>query len=135
MTAEHPNVSLLKRLDLRNLADAADLFAPDFVWHYFNSKLPDVHGDYVGLEGLQTFFRKIGAETNGTFEVTPVSVTPVGNELVVTHVRDTLTLQGEQIALDVVVVWRVVDDRLAEAWDIPSLHAMASLPGNVGATV
>ena len=31
MTEEHPNISLLKRLDLRNLAAAKDLMAEDVV--------------------------------------------------------------------------------------------------------
>jgi hypothetical protein len=49
MTKEHPNVSLVKRFDPRNLAGAADLIADDFVWHFFNPRLPDVQGDYFGL--------------------------------------------------------------------------------------
>jgi len=36
MTEAHPNVSLLKRLDLRNLAAAKDVIAEDVVWHFFN---------------------------------------------------------------------------------------------------
>ena len=42
MTDEHPNLALLKRLDFNNLAGAAGLFAEEFVWHYFNPRLPDV---------------------------------------------------------------------------------------------
>ena len=49
LTEEHPHISLFKQLDLRNLGEASDLFAEDFVWHYFNSHLPDLEGDYVGL--------------------------------------------------------------------------------------
>ena len=122
MSEEHPNVSLLKRLDLRNLEACADLFAADFVWHFFNDRLPDVQGDYVGLAGLKAFFDKLGAGTGGTFAVEPISVTPFGDELVVTHVRDTMTLQGTALEIDAVVVWRIVDGRLAEAWDIPAIN-------------
>ena len=32
MTEEHPNISLFKQLDLRNLGETSDLFAEDFVW-------------------------------------------------------------------------------------------------------
>lgn len=60
MTEEDPNVALLKRLDLRNLGEVSDLFAQDCVWHHFNSQLPDLEGDYVGLEGLQAFLEKLG---------------------------------------------------------------------------
>jgi len=123
MTEEHPNISLFKRLDLRNLSEASDLFAEDFVWHYFNSHLPDLEGDYVGLGGLQAFFEKLGGVTGGTFEVEPISTTPCGDELVVTHVRNRLVVGGAPIEVDAVVVWRIVGGRLAEAWDIPAVNA------------
>ena len=119
---EHANVSLLKRVDVGNLAGAADLFAKDFVWHFFNPRLPDVQGDYVGITGLQTFFEKLGAATGGTFEVEPISVTPFGDELVVTYAKDRLVFEGMPIEIDVVVVWRIVGGRIAEAWDIPSVY-------------
>ena len=124
MTEEHPNISLFKKLDLGNLGEASDLFAEDFVWHFFNPRLPDVEGDYVGVDGLQAFFEKLGAGTGGTFRVEPISITPVGDELVVVHARDKLTIGGTPIELDAVVVWRIVQGRIAEAWDIPSVHAV-----------
>ncbi|MBW2377899.1 MAG: nuclear transport factor 2 family protein [Deltaproteobacteria bacterium] len=111
MTEEHPNISLFKQLDLRNLGEASDLFAEDFVWHYFNSHLPDLEGDYVGLGGLQAFFEKLGGVTGGTFEVEPISITPYGDELVVAPIE-----------IDAVVVWRIVGGQIAEAWDIPAVH-------------
>jgi ketosteroid isomerase-like protein len=118
MTEEHPNISLLKRLDLRNLAAAKDLMAEDVVWHYFNPNLPDLQGDYVGLDGIRSFFEAVGEKSRGTFRIEPVSITAAGDELVVTQNRNTLTFQGRSIALDVVVVWRVLDGRIAEVWDI-----------------
>lgn len=128
MAEEHANVSLLKRLDLSNLTAAADLFAQDVVFHYFNPRLPDVQGDYVGLTGIRTFFEKIGVLTGDTFRVEPVSITAVGDELVVTQTRNSLTVQGQTIAMDVVVVWRLVDGRIAEVWDIPSVHSVTPQP-------
>ena len=124
MTDEHPNVTLLKRLDFGSLAGAAELFAGNFVCHFFNPRLPDVEGDYVGLSGLQTFLEKLVALTEGTFEVEPISVTPVGDELVVMHNKNRMTLQGMSIDTDVVVVWRIVGGRFAEVWDIPSVYAV-----------
>lgn len=118
MDDDHPNIQLMKRLDLRDLASAKDLFAENVVWHYFNPNLPDVQGDYVGPDGIRTFFQKIGGKSRGTFKVEPVSVTAVGNELVVVQARDTLTFEGKPVALDVVVVWRITDGRIAEVWDI-----------------
>lgn len=124
MTDEHPNVALLKRVDFGNLAGAADLFAENFVWHFFNPRLPDVEGDYAGVSGLQTFLEKMVALTEGTFKVEPISVTAVGDELLVMHNKNRMTLQGMSIETDVVVVWRIVDGRFSEVWDIPSVYAV-----------
>ena len=139
MTQEHPNVALMQQLEPNytdsnpNLfaenfiwrffnPEAANLFAEDFVWHFFNDKLPDVRGDYHGLRGLQTFFEKLEVVTGGTFLVEPVSAIPIGDELVITHVRDKMVLQNEATILDAIVVWRIVDGKVTEAWDIPSIY-------------
>ncbi|MEO1392385.1 MAG: nuclear transport factor 2 family protein [Cyanobacteria bacterium J06634_5] len=122
ITTEHPNVSLFNQLDPADVAQSADIFSEDFVWHFFNPSLPQIEGDYVGLEGLQRFFEVISALTEGTFQVEPISLTPVGDELVIAHVKDRMVLKGNPIELDAVVVWRVVNGLLAEAWDIPSVH-------------
>ena len=128
MTQEHANVALLKQLDQyldnNNIANASNLFSNEFVWHFFNKQLPNVQGDYAGLEGLQAFFEKLAAVTGGTFQVEPVATIPMGDELVVTHVQDTMTLDGQSVKLDAVVVWRIVDGYIAEAWDIPAIHTV-----------
>lgn len=122
MTEVHPNVALLSKFDPENLAGAAEIFAEDVVFHFFNPVLPDIQGDYVGLTGVQEFFEKMAKKTAGTFRVNPVSATAAGDELVVVHSKNTLTLEGRQIETDVVVVWRFVDGRITEVWDIPSVH-------------
>ena len=63
MNKTHPNLTLLSKLDILDLDKSAMLFSDKFVWHYFNPKLPDLEGDYVGIDGLRSFFRKI-AEKN-----------------------------------------------------------------------
>ena len=125
VTEEHPNVALMKRLDIRNLAGCAHLFSSDFVWHYINPNLPGVEGDYVGLAGLQTFFEALGSQTGGSFKVQPISISVFGDELVVTHVRNSMSIGGQSLAIDAIVVWRIVNGVIAEAWDIPSAHTMA----------
>ena len=122
MAEEHVNVSLLKRLDLDNMAASAALFAQDVVWHFFNPLLPDVQGDYVGLTGVRTFFEKLGALTDDTFQVEPISITAFGDELVVTHTKNRMILEGRPIETDVVAVWRIVGGHITEVWDIPSVH-------------
>ena len=118
MTEDHSNVAILKRLDLRDLAASQDLIAEDVVWHYANPNLPDLQGDYVGLDGVRSFFEAVGQKSGGTFKINPMSVTPVGDELVVVQSRNTLTLEDRSVAVDVVVVWRFVDGRVVEVWDI-----------------
>lgn len=126
MTEDHPNLVLLSKLDIRDLNASAALFSDDFVWHYFNPKLPDVAGDYIGVDGLKRFFASIAGKTDGTFKVEPISVTPIGGELVVVHARDTMELEENSIAVDVVVVWRIVEGKIAEAWDIPSAFTLTA---------
>ena len=126
MDTLHPNIQLLNRLDITDLTSAEDLFAEDFVWHYFNPNLPEVEGDYVGIGGLRKFFARLAGGTGGTFRVEPISATPVGDELIVVRTRNTMELEGSSIAVDVVVVWRVVDAKIAEGWDIPSAFTLAA---------
>lgn len=128
MVEEHPNIALLNRLDPRDFAAAADIFAPDVVFHFFNPKLPDVQGDYHGLKGIGSFFERMGARSGGTFKVEPVAATAVGDELVVVQTRNSLTLEAQPITVDVVVVWRFVDGLITEVWDIPSAYTAARQP-------
>jgi len=118
LTEEHPNVALLKCLDLRNLAASKGLIAEDVVWHYSNPNLPDMQGDYVGLDGVRSFFEAIAQKSGGTFQIDPMSITAVGDELVVVQSRNTLTFEGRSVTVDVVVVWRIVGGRVVEVWDI-----------------
>ena len=122
MNEMHPNIALLAALNLRDLDASAELFSDDFVWHYFNPNLPDLEGDFAGVEGLKRFFGTLAGNTKGTFKVEPISATPIGNEFVVVHVRDTMEHEGDPISLDAVVVWRIIGGKLAEAWDIPATH-------------
>ncbi len=124
MPQEHANISLLKRLDLTNISGCASLFSEDFVWHFFNPKLPELEGDYVGLTGLSDFFLKLGTLTQGTFKSEPQSATAYGDELVVAHARNTLFVEGRTVATDAIVVWRIVDGHFVEAWDIPSVYTV-----------
>ena len=124
MSEDHPNIALLKRFNPADVAGTADVFAEDVVFHYFNPLLPDLHGDYVGRAGVQTFFEKVRQLTGSTFKINLISVTAVGDELVVVHRKQVITMEDLQVESDVVVVWRIVDGQIAEVWDIPSIHAV-----------
>lgn len=118
----HPNLTILMKLDLENLDACSNIFADDFIWHYFNPKLPDFEGDYRGIEELKGFFAKLGEMSRGSFQVNPVDVRAVGDELLVTQVCNRIALEKDAIEFDAVVVWRIVEGKLAEAWDIPSVY-------------
>lgn len=120
---EHPNIALLKRFDPNNLAETVEVFSEDAIFHFFNREFPEMHGDYVGRKGVKAFFEKLAQLTGEDFEINLVSATPIGDELVVVHRRQKMTMEGQRIEADVVVVWRMVDGRITEVWDIPSIHA------------
>lgn len=122
MTKVHPNIAVLQKFNPANVSASAAIIAEDAVFHYYNPMLPNMQGDYQGRQGFMQFFGQIAAKTEGTFKVTPLSITPMGDELVVTHVKDNMTLDGEQIEVDAVVVWRIVDGKIKEAWDIPAVY-------------
>lgn len=116
------NISLLEKIDIRDLDACADIFADNFVWHYFNPMLPELQGDYNGLEELKGFFAKLAEMSNDSFYVSVIDARAVGDELVVTQTCNRITIQGNTIEFDVVVVWRIVGGKIAEAWDIPSVY-------------
>ncbi len=127
MTAQHPHIAILARLSEvfpHDLDNAERLLAPDFVWHYFNPELPDLQGDYVGLDGVRTFFKALSELTDGTFAVKDKEVIYIGDELVVTLAQPSMTLDETSFETDAVVVWRIVGDRPVEAWDIPAIYSM-----------
>ncbi len=109
------------------MAASAEVIAEDFVWHYFNPELPELQGDYLGIAGLADFFNRMANNTGGNFKVNLISTTPMGDELVVTHVKDTMLLKGKQMEVDAVVVWSIVDGKIKEAWDIPAVHRVKVL--------
>ena len=123
MNSEHPNVAVLQQFNPANISDSIGVIAEDAVFHYFNPMLPDMHGDYQGKQGFMEFFEKIAARSKGTFSVTPLSIAPMGDELVVTHVRDSMTMDGQPMEVDAVVVWRILDGKIKEAWDIPAVYS------------
>jgi predicted SnoaL-like aldol condensation-catalyzing enzyme len=119
MNKEHPNIAILKRLNLQNPEVNTEIIAADFVWHYYNPELPEMEGDYAGLSGLAHFFTQLAKRTKGTFKVAPLSIVPMGDDLVITHVKDRMVLNGNPMEIDAVVVWCIMEGKIREAWDIP----------------
>ena len=122
MSGQHPNIALIQQINLQDLSACADCFASDVTWHFFNPRLPHLQGDYVGVTGLKSFFETISALTQGTFQVELISVIPAGDELVTMHTKNSMTLDGQHVETDVVLVWRIVEGCVKEVWDIPSVY-------------
>ncbi|EAR01316.1 nuclear transport factor 2 family protein [Maribacter sp. HTCC2170] len=122
MQTIHPNIAVLQQFNPANISGSIVIIAEDAIFHYYNPMLPDMQGDYLGRQGFVDFFGKLAGKSKGTFKVTPLSITPMGNELVVTHVEDNMILNGQQLKIDAVVVWRIIDGKIKEAWDIPAVY-------------
>ena len=123
----HPNLSLLMKLDIKNLDACRNLFADNFVWHYFNPRLPELEGDHYGIEGLKSFFAKLGERSSGSFQVNVIDTRPVGDEFIVTQVCDQMDLDGNAMEIDAIVIWRMVNSKIAEAWDIPAINTVRTI--------
>ena len=99
-------------------------FADDFVFHYINPQLPDLHGDHLGFDGTAALFQRLERISETGFRNVAHSLTPYGDELLVAFATNTLSVNGAEIDVDAVVVWRVVDGRIQEAWDIPAVNTV-----------
>ncbi len=101
-------------------------FADDFVFHFFNPQLPDLDGDYHGVDGIAGFFERLGELSETGFDQVHHSLQPCGDELLVAFVTNTLSFDAATIDVDAVVVWRVLDGKIHEAWDIPAVNTARS---------
>lgn len=101
-----------------------ELFAQDFVFHYVNPMLDELNGDYHGYAGFRTFFERLHEGSDTGFKNQPHSLTPYGDELVVAYATNTVNFGGTAIDVDAIVVWRIVEGRLDEAWDIPAINTV-----------
>ena len=105
-------------------------FADDFVFHFFNSQLPGLDGDYYGFDGTAELFERLGGLSESGFRQVHHSLTPFGDELFVAFVTNTVGFNGTTIDVDAVVVWRVFDGQIHEAWDIPAVNTVRPAPSN-----
>ena len=117
----HPNIAAVERFDPSAPAKSISAMAEDVVWRYFNPHLPELHGEYRGRDGVLAFFSALQTLTAGGFRATPLDAFTVGDDLVVTRTRNHVPIGDGMTDVDVILVWRIVDGRISEVWDIPSL--------------
>ena len=101
-----------------------EAFADDFVFHFVNPNLAELHGDHHGYDGLRSFFERLQQDSDSGFHNEPHSLTPYGDELVVAYATNTVSFGGTEFDVDAIVVWRIVDGRIGEAWDIPAINTV-----------
>ncbi len=101
-----------------------ELFAHDFVFHFVNPQLAELDGDHHGYDGLRSFFERLHQASDTGFHNEPHSLTPYGAELVVAYATNTVSFGGTALDVDAIVVWRIVDGRISEAWDIPAINTV-----------
>ena len=101
-----------------------DLFADGFVFHFFNPRLDELHGDHHGFDGFRGFFERLDRGSVTGFHSEPHSLTPYGDELVVAYATNTVSFNGALLDVDAVVVWRIVNGRISEAWDILAINTV-----------
>lgn len=46
----------------------------------------------------------------------------MGDKIIITHVKDTLSIEGKPIEIDAILVRCIIDGEIKEAWDIPVIH-------------
>ncbi len=129
MSTQQTNLDLITQLPELipdRLEEARDEFSDGFIWTYINPMLPQIEGDYVGLQGLQMFFKKLSDLTGGTFGVRIKQARALGDELVVAHALPAMTLDGQTFETDAAVVWQIVEGKIVRAWDIPAIHNVRS---------
>lgn len=94
------------------------------MFHFFNQRLPKLAGDHHGYDGIRSFFERLGQQSDTGFHNEPHSATPYGDELVVAYATNTVSFDGTTLDIDAIVVWRIVDGRIGEMWDIPAINTV-----------
>lgn len=127
MSNYQENVEMVRRLPglmPDRLHEASDVISEDFRWSYFNEALPNLDKKtYIGIDGWEAFFQDLADLTGGTFSVSIVDAYALGSEFVIAHAKPTMTLDGMTFETDAAVVWRIVDGKITEAWDIPGINS------------
>ena len=100
------------------------MFAHDFVFHYVNPRLAQLDGNHHGCDGFRSFFEQLHQGSDTGFHNEPHSLTPYGDELAVAQATNTQSFGGTALDIDAIVVWRIVDGRICEAWDISAINTV-----------
>jgi ketosteroid isomerase-like protein len=114
----HPNVDLMRRYSAAMLsgqaATALPFYAQDLVLH-IPGRSPHA-GTFHGQDAVFDYYTRVYRDTNGRLDVVGVDDILADDDYAVTLVRWRLTRGGRSIDIDRVVVYRLVNERIAEIW-------------------
>jgi len=119
VTREHENAELVRRAHAAfkagDQAAIAEIFAPDIEWIVTGDSLTATHDR--SMEEVLASFGKVMELTNGTYRAVGFDyLGGEGHAAALAHV--TAERDGQRLDMDEVVIFRVVDGRLAHAMHI-----------------
>ena len=115
---EHPHIDLMRRysaaLVAGDAAAALPFYAEDLVLHIPGTS-PHA-GTYRGQEAVLEYYTRVFRDTNGGLEVLGVDDHLASDRHTAALVRWRLHRNGQTLDIDRVVIYRIVDGRIAEIW-------------------
>ncbi len=114
----HPNIELMRRystaLQGGQAAEALPFFADDLVLH-IPGKSPHA-GTFHGQDAVLAYYTRVFRDTDGQFEPLGVDDILASDTHAATLVRWRVRRGDRTLDIDRVVVYRIVDERIAEIW-------------------
>ena len=114
----HPNIELMRRystaLQGGQAAEALPFFADDLVLH-IPGKSPHA-GTFHGQDAVLAYYTRVFSDTDGQFEPLGVDDILASDTHAATLVRWRVRRGDRTLDIDRVVVYRIVDERIAEIW-------------------
>jgi len=114
----HPNIELMRRysaaLTAGKAADALPFYAEDLVLH-IPGRSPHA-GTFHGQDAVLAYYTRIFRDTDGKFQPLGVDDILASDTHAASLVRWRVERDGRAIEIDRVVIYRIVDERIAEIW-------------------
>lgn len=114
----HPNIELMRRYSTASQAgragEALPFYAEDLVLH-LPGRGPH-SGTFTGQEAVLDYITKVFQATDGRFEVLGVDDILASDDHAASLVRWRLHRGDRTLDIDRVVIYRIVDERIAEIW-------------------
>jgi ketosteroid isomerase-like protein len=114
----HPNIELMRRysaaLTAGRAVDALPFYAEDLVLH-IPGRSPHA-GTFHGQDAVLAYYTRIFRDTDGKFQPLGVDDILASDTHAASLVRWRVEREGRSIEIDRVVIYRIVDERIAEIW-------------------